>query len=227
MENANNTTSGVIEGAYPAFSFGNRTKNPNVFYETFAEKKAKKAEPNAEFSADKQEKMVEKMKQFASDDADEEIPEEPSYYKAADGTELIQYMEQMVMPLHGIVAFDEGCLIKYIIRWRKKGGVTDLRKARWYASDILASLSAYGDACLVPDASDVIAEQEQYPCNPRVRIVKDFIGDLSGYEAFEQGYLIELAVCWPLGSTNDSRIDVIESLIDVLDAMIDERDKEH
>jgi hypothetical protein len=30
------------------------------------------------------------------------------------------------------------CVVKYMWRWRQKGGVEDLRKARWYANKLIA-----------------------------------------------------------------------------------------
>jgi len=30
------------------------------------------------------------------------------------------------------LSFAEGCVVKYVSRWRKKGGITDLQKAKHY-----------------------------------------------------------------------------------------------
>lgn len=39
------------------------------------------------------------------------------------------------------IGFAEGCVIKYVTRWRAKGGVADLRKAR-HVLDMLIELEA-------------------------------------------------------------------------------------
>ncbi len=39
----------------------------------------------------------------------------------------------------GDIPFIEGCVIKYVSRWRNKGGVEDLRKARHFL-DMLISM---------------------------------------------------------------------------------------
>jgi hypothetical protein len=33
--------------------------------------------------------------------------------------------------------FTEGCILKYLARWKYKGGVDDLRKLKWYAERLL------------------------------------------------------------------------------------------
>lgn len=35
------------------------------------------------------------------------------------------------------IPFMEGCVIKYVSRWRQKGGVEDLRKARHYLDKLI------------------------------------------------------------------------------------------
>ncbi len=42
------------------------------------------------------------------------------------------------------MGFAEGNVIKYVSRWRKKGGVDDLRKARHYL-DLLIESTSSGD----------------------------------------------------------------------------------
>lgn len=47
---------------------------------------------------------------------------------------------QPVEYIHGNgIPFIEGCVIKYVTRWRAKGGVDDLKKARHFL-DILIDL---------------------------------------------------------------------------------------
>jgi hypothetical protein len=44
--------------------------------------------------------------------------------------------------MKGIEATDTGNMIKYILRWKKKNGVEDLRKVIWYANHLIAHLEA-------------------------------------------------------------------------------------
>ena len=41
-----------------------------------------------------------------------------------------------VIESHGL-NFSEGNVIKYVLRWRKKGGVEDLRKAKFYLERLI------------------------------------------------------------------------------------------
>ena len=50
----------------------------------------------------------------------------PAHYKSAAGVEVIDVIEAFGLGFH------EGNIVKYLLRWRQKGGVEDLRKARWY-----------------------------------------------------------------------------------------------
>lgn len=51
----------------------------------------------------------------------------PSHYGGADNPyEAIRVIEAWGLGFH------DGNVIKYLSRWRQKGGVADLRKARWY-----------------------------------------------------------------------------------------------
>ena len=56
----------------------------------------------------------------------------PSHYQSSNGLEVIDVIDAFTEKLTGVVAFDIGCAIKYMCRWKKKGGTEDLRKAIWY-----------------------------------------------------------------------------------------------
>lgn len=58
----------------------------------------------------------------------------PNHYQSSKGIEVIDVIDAFRENLTGVVAFDVGCAIKYMCRWKKKGGVEDLRKAVWYIS---------------------------------------------------------------------------------------------
>lgn len=54
------------------------------------------------------------------------------------------YKTLKIQPIEYILAngigFPEGCVIKYVTRWRSKGGIEDLRKARHFL-DLLIEFS--------------------------------------------------------------------------------------
>jgi hypothetical protein len=58
----------------------------------------------------------------------------PSHYQTESGIEVIDVIDAFTKGLEGVVSFDIGNAIKYVCRWKKKGGVEDLRKAIWYIS---------------------------------------------------------------------------------------------
>ena len=58
------------------------------------------------------------------------------------------YRDQKIQPIEYIHAnnlpFIEGCVVKYITRWREKGGIQDLQKVRHYL-DLLMQLEGAND----------------------------------------------------------------------------------
>lgn len=56
--------------------------------------------------------------------------EKPSHYQGAYGLESIQVIENFIGNLTGKAAWTWGNLIKYILRFQKKNGLEDLKKAR-------------------------------------------------------------------------------------------------
>ena len=65
----------------------------------------------------------------------------PSHYQTEDGIECIDAIAAAVHNLKGMEAFDTGTCIKYLWRWKKKNGIEDLDKARWYLSDLIYRLN--------------------------------------------------------------------------------------
>lgn len=53
----------------------------------------------------------------------------PHYRQHPSGVECIQVVEHL--------PFLEGNIIKYVWRWRDKGGVEDLEKAKWYLDRLI------------------------------------------------------------------------------------------
>ena len=65
-----------------------------------------------------------------------DIVNRPAHY-AAGGIECIDAIEAAVADLTGPQAVSTANAIKYLWRWHKKGGITDLRKARWYIDRLI------------------------------------------------------------------------------------------
>lgn len=63
----------------------------------------------------------------------------PEHYQSGN-IECIDAIADAISELKGIEAFDTGNCIKYLWRWRKKNGVEDLKKTRWYLCDLIHRL---------------------------------------------------------------------------------------
>ena len=65
----------------------------------------------------------------------------PAHYTA--GTiECIDGIEAAIAGLDAVEAFLTGCAIKYLWRWKHKGGVQDLEKCRWYVDRLIRKQAA-------------------------------------------------------------------------------------
>ena len=76
------------------------------------------------------------------------------------------YKKLAIQPIEFIhangIGFAEGCAIKYLTRWRDKGGITDLKKARHFI-DLLIEMETVGLEKLAPKGSVVV---EVVPVSP-------------------------------------------------------------
>ena len=60
----------------------------------------------------------------------------PPHYTAG-GVECIDAIESATTGLTGAEAYSTGAAIKYLWRWKKKNGIEDLQKARWYLDRLI------------------------------------------------------------------------------------------
>lgn len=72
------------------------------------------------------------------DDEEDDNVNHPSHY-ISNGIESIDVIEAFTKDLSGIEAFCTGNVIKYILRWKHKNGIEDLKKAKWYLDRIINS----------------------------------------------------------------------------------------
>lgn len=65
----------------------------------------------------------------------------PEHYQSKKGFEVIDVMDAFTEGLEGIEAVDTAQVIKYICRWKKKNGLEDLKKAKWYLDHLISKVS--------------------------------------------------------------------------------------
>ena len=61
----------------------------------------------------------------------------PSHYQTKSGIECIDVMEACTEELSGAEAVNTCQIIKYIWRWKKKNGLEDLKKTRFYLDRLI------------------------------------------------------------------------------------------
>lgn len=61
----------------------------------------------------------------------------PSHYKSESGLEAIDVIKAFTSDLKGFEATHTGNILKYVLRWKHKNGIEDLKKARWYLDDLI------------------------------------------------------------------------------------------
>lgn len=74
-------------------------------------------------------------------ESDDKMVSHPDHYQSGN-MEVIDVIEAFTKDLVGIEATDTGNIIKYILRWKKKDGVRDLKKAMWYLTHLISRVEA-------------------------------------------------------------------------------------
>ena len=64
----------------------------------------------------------------------------PAHYQSKSGLETIDIIAACTEELTGMEAVCTGNIIKYISRWKKKNGLEDLKKARWYLNRLINTI---------------------------------------------------------------------------------------
>lgn len=64
----------------------------------------------------------------------------PPHYQSKNGLEVIDVIETFTEDLTGYEAVETGNILKYICRWKKKNGLQDLNKAKWYLERLINNL---------------------------------------------------------------------------------------
>ena len=69
-----------------------------------------------------------------------DIVNHPAHYKTKSGIETIDVIDAFTEDLTGIEAVCTANILKYVCRWKKKNGVEDLKKAKWYLNHLISTL---------------------------------------------------------------------------------------
>ena len=77
------------------------------------------------------------LKKATSTKDEPDMVNHPDHYISETGLETIDVIEAFTFDLKGIEATDTGNIIKYISRWKKKNGLQDLEKAKWYLNHLI------------------------------------------------------------------------------------------
>ncbi|MGV3139425.1 DUF3310 domain-containing protein [Brevibacillus agri] len=99
---------------------------------------------------DEKQKLIEQLQaaqqpsKIVAEEAGDPV-DHPAHYTAG-AVECIVAIEAATTGLTGGQAYSTGAAIKYLWRWSRKGGVEDLRKARWYIDRLIAELEGNGNA---------------------------------------------------------------------------------
>lgn len=93
-----------------------------------------------------------KPKQSEVDD----VVNHPSHYQTKSGLETIQVIEAFTEGLTGYEAVETGNVLKYICRWKKKNGLQDLKKARWYLNRLIDNVEKSSGARVDEIKADVL-----------------------------------------------------------------------
>lgn len=71
-----------------------------------------------------------------------DIVNKPAHYQGR--IECIDAIEAATADLSGIQAVCVANVLKYVWRWKRKNGLEDLRKCRWYLDRLIASVESEG-----------------------------------------------------------------------------------
>lgn len=65
----------------------------------------------------------------------------PPHYASGEGIECIDAIKEVTRDMRGMDAVCTANALKYLWRWKKKGGVESLKKAQWYIDRLIKEQS--------------------------------------------------------------------------------------
>lgn len=75
----------------------------------------------------------------------EDMVNNPAHYQSDSGLETIDVIEAFTADLVGYEAVETGNVLKYMCRWKRKNGLEDLKKARWYLDRLIKNIEKEND----------------------------------------------------------------------------------
>lgn len=95
-----------------------------------------------DFEGDLQFRALDGWAIYVKGDSKFDVVAKPEHYNTnlPEGVEVIDIIEAQTAHLSGIRAVCQANLIKYALRWQKKNGVEDLKKARYYIDRLIGEL---------------------------------------------------------------------------------------
>lgn len=80
------------------------------------------------------------------ENADEkDMVNHPQHYISENGLEAIDVIESFTSDLSGYEAVETGNVLKYMLRWKHKNGLEDLKKAQWYLNRLIENKEKEND----------------------------------------------------------------------------------
>ena len=66
----------------------------------------------------------------------------PLHYQLANGLEAIDVIDSVIADdmMDAVEGYYTGQVLKYLLRWKRKNGLEDLKKARWYLDRLIHKL---------------------------------------------------------------------------------------
>lgn len=74
-----------------------------------------------------------------------DVVNHPEHYISQDGIESIDVIKAFTRDLVGMESVCTANILKYTMRWKRKNGVEDLKKARWYLNYLIDSIEGEND----------------------------------------------------------------------------------
>ena len=64
----------------------------------------------------------------------------PPHYQTKNGLEAIDVIDAFTADLKGYEATHTANILRYVLRWKNKNGLQDLKKAKWYLTRLINKL---------------------------------------------------------------------------------------
>ena len=124
----------------------------------------------------------------------------PKYYKMPNGNDLWSAFDKGLIPLQAKIGFELGSVIKYVIRYREKNGITDLHKADEYLEKMINSVVSNPNYKQFNPMNNVLSDLENEVFS-KDRIISHYIVSivenviLYMYQPVEFNYLLSAQNC--------------------------------